>query len=402
MSPKMDYDEWTPLGRGDPLKNDPTFDYSPPMVGKVKYWISPLLRTPDPPIVPIKELTTETSQITATITSSSSSSSSSSSLSATSKSSQLQSPASGFKHSTESIKRFYIDFKDPSDTSYVHLMNTKFNNKFIRPSQSVQYQNHFYTPTRQPPPAPLPMLVPPPPIEPNSYSSNKPSDINSTTSLTHSWDVNKPLPTTLASMAVPPAPIAVTSSVTKTFATAKPDPSGMPVMKTELPFLKLLLDKETSESYLAMAAPTTTVKPLTPNPLITFPNNKHSHAVKPPSYLIIQGHSKVKKYGSNKIERSDEALTQDTNDIVNEPTKYELPKEIRAGRQIGVEDFLPFDGILGDSFKDFVSSQAEGSGFGAELTRVMFPSYVRSTPTPELESPRSSEQLELDDESSLE
>lgn len=383
MSPKMDYDEWTPLGRGDPLKNDPTFDYSPPMVGKVKYWISASLRTPDPPIVPVKELTTETSQITATITSSSATSNS--------KSSQQQ-PS---KHSTESIKRFYIDFKDPSDTSYVHLMNTKFNNKFVRPSQqNVQYQNHFYTPTRQPPPPPLPMLVPPPPIEPNSYSS-KPD--NNSTSLTHSWDVNKTLPTTLP--AIPVAPVAmssVTSSVTsKTFvATAKPEQQTS--TKTDLPFLKLLLDKETSESYHTITNPTT-VKPLTPNPIASF-SHKHNYPGKTPSYLIIQGHSKVKKYGTGKIERSDEVLSQDTNDIVNEPTKYELPKEIRTGRHIGVEDFLPFDGILGESFKDFVSSQAEGSGFGAELTRVMFPSYVRPTPTLQYESPRSEE----DDEVSLE
>lgn len=36
----MEYDDWTPLGRGDPLKNDPTYDYVPPMLDKVKYWMS--------------------------------------------------------------------------------------------------------------------------------------------------------------------------------------------------------------------------------------------------------------------------------------------------------------------------------------------------------------------------
>lgn len=35
----MDYDEWTPLGRGDPLKNDPTFDYVPPVLDRVQYWL---------------------------------------------------------------------------------------------------------------------------------------------------------------------------------------------------------------------------------------------------------------------------------------------------------------------------------------------------------------------------
>jgi hypothetical protein len=35
----MDYDEWTPLGRGDPLKNNPTFDYVPPVLDRVQYWL---------------------------------------------------------------------------------------------------------------------------------------------------------------------------------------------------------------------------------------------------------------------------------------------------------------------------------------------------------------------------
>lgn len=36
----MDYNnnEWRPVGRGDPLKNDPTFDYSPPTLDRVRYW----------------------------------------------------------------------------------------------------------------------------------------------------------------------------------------------------------------------------------------------------------------------------------------------------------------------------------------------------------------------------
>uniref|UniRef100_A0A336LB21 CSON007234 protein n=1 Tax=Culicoides sonorensis TaxID=179676 RepID=A0A336LB21_CULSO len=37
-SPQLEYTEWVPLGRGDPLKNDPTYDYSPPKIDFVKYW----------------------------------------------------------------------------------------------------------------------------------------------------------------------------------------------------------------------------------------------------------------------------------------------------------------------------------------------------------------------------
>lgn len=50
----MDYDQWTPLGRGDPLKNDPTYDYVPPVLERVHYWIEPSSRKPDPPTDPKK------------------------------------------------------------------------------------------------------------------------------------------------------------------------------------------------------------------------------------------------------------------------------------------------------------------------------------------------------------
>ncbi|KAJ8926612.1 hypothetical protein NQ314_021003 [Rhamnusium bicolor] len=46
----MDYDQWKPLGRGDPLKNDPTYDYVPPVLDRVHYWVEPALRKPDPPV----------------------------------------------------------------------------------------------------------------------------------------------------------------------------------------------------------------------------------------------------------------------------------------------------------------------------------------------------------------
>nr|XP_022903602.1 uncharacterized protein LOC111415930 [Onthophagus taurus]XP_022903607.1 uncharacterized protein LOC111415930 [Onthophagus taurus] len=38
FSPRMDYEQWKPILNGDPLKNDPTFDYVPPMVEAVRYW----------------------------------------------------------------------------------------------------------------------------------------------------------------------------------------------------------------------------------------------------------------------------------------------------------------------------------------------------------------------------
>ncbi|CAB3223504.1 unnamed protein product [Arctia plantaginis] len=39
FSPRMDFDQWKPLtGRGDPLRNDPTYDYEPPVLDRVHYW----------------------------------------------------------------------------------------------------------------------------------------------------------------------------------------------------------------------------------------------------------------------------------------------------------------------------------------------------------------------------
>lgn len=38
-SPRLDYNNlWTPIGHGDPLKKDPTYDYSPPVLDRVRYW----------------------------------------------------------------------------------------------------------------------------------------------------------------------------------------------------------------------------------------------------------------------------------------------------------------------------------------------------------------------------
>lgn len=48
FSPRMDYDEWTPLGRGNPLRNDPTYDYVPPVLDRVHYWLDSQTTEPSP------------------------------------------------------------------------------------------------------------------------------------------------------------------------------------------------------------------------------------------------------------------------------------------------------------------------------------------------------------------
>ena len=38
LFPRIEYsNEWQPVGRGDPLK-DPTYDYMPPVLDRVRYW----------------------------------------------------------------------------------------------------------------------------------------------------------------------------------------------------------------------------------------------------------------------------------------------------------------------------------------------------------------------------
>ncbi|XP_066253922.1 uncharacterized protein [Euwallacea similis] len=48
FSPRMDYNQWKPLGRGDPLQNDPTFDYVPPVLDHVHYWVEPKPKEMEP------------------------------------------------------------------------------------------------------------------------------------------------------------------------------------------------------------------------------------------------------------------------------------------------------------------------------------------------------------------
>ncbi|GJQ77571.1 hypothetical protein Trydic_g20957 [Trypoxylus dichotomus] len=57
FAPRMDYEQWKPLGRGDPLKNDPTYDYVPPVLETVRYWRDTSLRKQDqtPPNQPQKK-----------------------------------------------------------------------------------------------------------------------------------------------------------------------------------------------------------------------------------------------------------------------------------------------------------------------------------------------------------
>lgn len=106
-------------------------------------------------------------------------------------------------------------------------------------------------------------------------------------------------------------------------------------------------------------------------------NNKNS------LHLIIQGHSKVKKYG-----RINEKLAVETTrhrnaqQIINRIDKHVVrtdddQEDSRTSRKFKLEDLLPFDeDIIEETFKDIVDEQIEGSGFGATLTKAIFPSEL--------------------------
>lgn len=39
FNPRVEYsNQWLPVGHSDPLNNDPTFDYSPPTIERVRFW----------------------------------------------------------------------------------------------------------------------------------------------------------------------------------------------------------------------------------------------------------------------------------------------------------------------------------------------------------------------------
>jgi len=378
FSPRMDYEEWKPLGRGDPLNNDPTYDYVPPVLDRVRYWIDPSKRTPDPPQsktdVMVLGAHTEI-PITATT------------LKATS-------------------RLGTIPFLDPI-LRFMDASNNGFSLSspagFFRPTPSPQHytpQQHYSQPSPTPtdlgPPPPPPtfkvqalqrppytMLMPPPPptllteVPETSFGTSTktttPADETSyTTVSTQKLDATS---SSAINITIPPVTTTVIAKIENLY---KPVAINMPESVSnetnEFPFENPTLPEEMQPPLVSLFddsnhiqyqdkptvdtkkrtpqekqpysgfLPTTIRTPLTTDTtsLTTDPIFKHynqpSKPVRPPYYLIIQGHSKVKTYGAGK--QKIKPLTSNEiyfGDEKSQPDGIEYEKSRRKERKLRLD-----------------------------------------------------------------
>lgn len=289
----MDFDEWTPLGRGDPLKNDPTFDYLPPVLDKVLYWKPPPPSSPASrahpstaePLVPQPAVTynrrfflTDFSKREPAVVS------------------------AGGPYAPYAYKRYH---HSPPPSVAVQTILTPSSSSppssFSTSSGGGALQ-HGYRPYPTMPRTPLPMLTPPPYQRPTSVATTAepfadarvpPANGNDLQFLGDSAAESKQPPAVRAPAPKPPRPV-LSHSV-----------------------IKVLLENEAVDrtTVTTMAAPTTTTTTEVPPPSTTTDDLLFSRYKQPatvatgtggsggsgsssrPMFLIIQGHSKVKTYG---------------------------------------------------------------------------------------------------------
>lgn len=363
----MDYEQWTPLGRGDPLKNDPTYDYVPPVLERVHYWVDPSSRKPD------SDKKTE-------------------------------------------ILILGVSSKKPSVTFPKAENRRDQYDPYLQFVEDYNYQRRYpYFPYFKTDKEPLTILVPPlkessyqnelssiqTTISPSTVSIDEANLIYQSSSIANDWKASN----TYATIAEPSSqvtwktPINETYNIKNTeiivvpempmhkgqvtdetlesfvnigFTDAQVQPSGMDMdlstepltppdknapmtfgpslfmlptsqaenkpitlqmtMHTQSPtterprnnYLSNLLKKETPTPFLPTVPPlsTTTISSLTTDPL--FKHYKQPvEPLKGPLYLIIQGHSKVKTYGPSK--QLGGVNIQETNEISNDERLNDFP-----------------------------------------------------------------------------
>lgn len=257
----MQYDDWMPLGRGDPLKNDPTFDYLPPVLDRVHYWVPPAARTPDPP----RSSTTSSTISTST---------------------------------TKPIPVIQDRFQD--------LGVTRIRQQYI----PIYYQ---FRPNHHRPPYTI--LVPPPPGKPHNYSPPPSIPVTTTTAVNDFWETQlvTVAPTThthqnnYPQVDVTPAP-----SILQFLLHGELAPSTHPPQTfkpTILPHSSPVPTTMTITSSTTVSNPALTTDPL-------FSHYKQpAEPLRGPMYLIIQGHSKVKTYGPTKLDKISGIPVQETNEV---------------------------------------------------------------------------------------
>lgn len=262
ISPRMDFEQWTPLGRGDPLKNDPTFDYLPPVLDKVLYWKSSAAPPPPPPA-----------------------------------------PAPVHYN-----RRFFLtEFsrKEPAVQAYAPYKRTVAAAPAVLAVAGPSYRPGYVA---WPPKTPLPMLTPPPyqraaairPIDPSSFPAGD------------STAESKQPPAVVR--APPPHPVSSHSFI-KTLLDAEVDRTT--VTTTAVPTTVPMTMPTTQPTPATQPTPTTQ-PPMTTAESPSFAHYRHqpqpprqaviaaAAADKPPMYLIIQGHSKVKTYGPYAANKQDD------------------------------------------------------------------------------------------------
>lgn len=291
----MDFDQWTPLGRGDPLKNDPTFDYLPPVLDKVHYWKQ------SPPVNRV----------------------------------QYPSTVASIPPSQTAInynRRFFLtDFSKKEPSGYAQYTHK-------RPPPMTTMGSGYHYPV---PKTPLPMLTPPPYQRPTLVQTTtvEPMDMsldagNSVAESKQPPPIRAPPPPPLPPSPPPPPP---------------PTSSVRPILSHSV--IKVLLENEVDRTTVTTSSTTpastttadrastttTTRAPPTTDPL--FAHYKQSSVTGRPMYLIIQGHSKVKTYGlvSKPVDLSaahQASAVQEHNHIGNRPDEPS-----RRKRQPAVANF---------------------------------------------------------------
>ncbi|RZF39390.1 hypothetical protein LSTR_LSTR000911 [Laodelphax striatellus] len=322
FSPRMQYDEWTPLGRGDPLKNDPTFDYMPPVLERVQYWMSPAARTPEPP-----RSTTSTLPPPVVLD-------------------RRYQELTGNQHRT---RQQYVPVYYQAHRPYHH-----------------HYHHHHHN---NHPPAPQTILVPPPApgksVNSFQYQANSifPSTTSGVLSNNDLWETQlatvSASPTTQSHHQQPHTRETITFVNQQNF-DITPSPSVLHyILNSELapapsslPPQSIVFPSSHQEISLPPASPTTTttttfhlpitshlpstietstlpnraITTTTVNPSLTtdplFSHYKQpAKPIKGPMYLIIEGHSKVKTYGPAKLDKISGIPVQESNDISSDDSK---------------------------------------------------------------------------------
>ncbi|XP_046664184.1 mucin-2-like [Homalodisca vitripennis] len=329
FSPRMDYDEWTPLGRGDPLKNDPTYDYVPPVLDRVNYWLEPKARTPDPP------LTTPEAQVL------------------------LLGVAAPKKSpgKVEVKKPSQADSRHDNYDPLIHFINERKQVvSRVRP-QYIPLQGGYLS-YRAPLRSPYTMLIPPPP-PPTPTTTVETTPVTTTTTTTTTTSTEG---TTFAT------PEATASTITHMHKVLAPmidiNPSGQQSLSSSL--LQVLLQNEMATSLQPPQPQPSTTPSTTPNPSLTtdplFSHYKQpAEPLRGPMYLIIQGHSKVKTYGVSKLDKLSGLPIEDDNEVEDRR---------RRSRQVELEDLLPVEETLEAVVKDYVDNDSEGSGLKQLLAAV--------------------------------